>query len=67
MDRKTHTAFHHRDDGATWLRVACRNTGDEWDEPIAGWELIHCIAAPTKSDLGSYYRHKDGRTARMAR
>ena len=47
-------AYHHHDDGQTWLRIITET--EEWDEPIEGWESVLDLTTG-----GSYYRHKDGR------
>lgn len=58
-------AFHHHDDGSTWLRITDQRSGDQWDEPIAGWTLHHVLMAKTQAGLsGSYYQHRDGRIAK---
>lgn len=51
----TFSAYHHIDDGQTWLRVK-GDDGSEYDEPISGWELVHDLTAGR-----SHYRHSDGR------
>lgn len=52
-------AFHHDDDGERWLRLVDAS-GNEWDEPISGWQLILDLL---NSARPSYYRHTDGREA----
>ena len=51
----TYSAYHHVDDGQTWLRVMTEN-GMDHDEPITGWELILDL-----TDGKSHYRNRDGR------
>lgn len=52
------TAKLHDDDGSRWIRLVA-DKGNEWDEPITGWEyVIDLINGPP-----SYFRHKDGRIA----
>lgn len=48
-------AYHHIEDGKTWLRITSDN-GLDWDEPISGWILTLDL-----TDGKSYYTHTDGR------
>lgn len=53
-------AYHHVDEGRTWLRVE-PESGYAWDEPMDGWVLILDICAGR-----GYYRHTDGREYPLA-
>jgi hypothetical protein len=51
----TTKAYHHTDEGLTWLRIV-PESGMEWDEPISGWSEVHDLIRGRH-----YYRHTDGR------
>ena len=53
-------AYHHVEDGATWLRIIPPD-GVEYDESIAGWAIVHTLMAKDAPLRGTYYRHADGR------
>lgn len=63
MTESTLRARHYQDEGTTWLRIHNEENGEIWEEPIHGWELVHCIMALNVSDIGTFYRHRDGRKA----
>jgi hypothetical protein len=53
-------AFMHDEDGARWLRI--KTDTAEWDEPIAGWTIVHDL---TRGGPATW-RHTDGRELRDA-
>lgn len=52
-------AYFHTEDGQKWLRIITQ--GEEWDEPLFGWELVLDM-----HNGKAYYRHKDGRVIESA-
>ncbi|WBC28344.1 hypothetical protein DPMD02_75 [Desulfofustis phage LS06-2018-MD02] len=52
-----YTAKHYSDGDGRWLRVFDADTGEDWDEPISGWEQVWDMT----TRRSRYYRHPDGR------
>ena len=65
MNRETHRGYLTCEDGARWLRIEELATGEVWEEPLTGWQALHCLTAYRPEDLGGYYAHSDGRTCQM--
>ena len=57
------SAYAYTEAGERLMRVTDQRSGDEWDEPAHGWALVHVLAGAEPGEIGSYYRHKDGRIA----